>query len=75
MNGASLGTRKIEGGKTTFSDLELLQFFNQVLILWKGAKPGDQLKFQFRDIMQNPETDIFFLRAMDDLKNWCQAEF
>jgi hypothetical protein len=75
INGVSIGTRKLEDGKASFSDLELLQFFNQVLILWKGAQPGDPLKFRFRDIMQNPETDLLFLQAMDDLSNWKQAEF
>lgn len=75
LNGRPVGTRAIEGGKATFSDLELAQHFNQVLLLWKGSSPGERLHFRFRDIMRNPESDLFFLRSDPGGTHWVQQEF
>lgn len=75
LNGRALDSREIEGGKATFSDLELSQHFNQVLLLWRGANPGDRLHFRFRDIMQNPESELLFLRCDPGATQWVQQEF
>lgn len=75
LNGRSVGTRIVEDGKATFSDLELSQHFNQALLLWTGANPGDRLHFRFRDIMRNPESDIVFLRSDPGGTHWVQQEF
>jgi len=75
LNGESIGQRSIQSGRASFTDLELVQGFNQVLLLWEGASEGEALSFGFRDIMRNPETEFFFLRVLPNLSNWEQAEF
>jgi len=75
LNGRQIAHRRIEKGRASFRDLELVQSFNQVLLLWKSAPQGEFMSFCFRDIMRNPETEFRFLRVLPDLSNWEQAEF
>ncbi|MEX0325158.1 MAG: glycoside hydrolase family 2 protein [Puniceicoccaceae bacterium] len=75
LNGESMGTKSLASGKASFSDLELVQAFNQVLLLWKPESGTGPLHFRFRNIQMHPETEFIFLRANEELTNWEQAEF
>ncbi|MEX0332121.1 MAG: glycoside hydrolase family 2 protein [Puniceicoccaceae bacterium] len=75
LNGESMGTKSLASGKSSFSDLELVQAFNQVLLLWKPEAGTGTLQFRFRNIQMHPETEFLFLRANEGMTNWEQSEF
>ncbi len=75
LNGQSQGTQTAQQGRFRFSDLELVQGFNQMLLFWKAEEAGQPLQLIFRDIMQNAETELFFLEPLEDLRGWHQSEF
>lgn len=75
LNGRSYESQSVQGGSCVFSDLELLEGFNQAVLVWREAPSGGSLHFRFRTIGQQPETDLFFLRPNDAASDWEQAEF
>jgi hypothetical protein len=75
LNGSVKGIQNLSTGRSTFSDLELVQGFNQVLLLWKKGSADAPLHFRFRNIMQQPETDLRFLVSNMGASDWIQAEF
>lgn len=74
LNGSSKGTQSLTTGRSTFSDLELTQGFNQILLLWKNVPDDSRLHFRFRNIMQQPETDLRFLVSNAGASDWIDAE-
>jgi len=75
LNGSSLGEKTLPEGRATFSDVELMEGFNQLVLFVHRPQADTPLYFAFRDIMQNPESDLFFLEADAEVRNWIQAEF
>jgi len=75
LNGDCCGKARIQQGKATFSDLELSQGFNQLLLLWKNAPAEGALHFRFRNILQEAERELLFLRSNPEISNWEHAEF
>lgn len=75
LNGESMGVQSVDSGKATFSDLELAQAFNQLLLLWKPGSKKGTLHFRFRNIQMQPETELTFLTVNQDITNWIETEF
>jgi len=75
LNDSSKCIQSLTTGRATFSDLELAQGFNQVLLLWKDAPQDSRLHFRFRNIMQQPETELSFLVSNPGASDWIWAEF
>jgi hypothetical protein len=72
LNGKDLGevTAKPEG--SSFADLELRAGFNQLLLLWTPEGAPAPLSLRFRNILNQPETDLHFLNPTvnGNIRTW-----
>lgn len=56
--------RMAPSGRVVFSDLELVEAFNQLLVEWTDPGPDDCLCFPFRNLLRAPETELHFQLAI-----------